>query len=453
MRPFMKTWSMIIFTDGTSVTAEDVKFTFDLYKKFALQSPRLYDVRYLRTVEIINNRTVQLNFLQSPPSFRETIGQLPILSKKNYQTWMNYNFISNLQEIKPVIGNGFFRLRQVQPNSVIHLDVNPNHYPIRAKLDGIDIVFYSTYENLVNAFIKEEVDYIEVQDETVRQKISQIIDVQEFQIINNKNIKLFYISLNTTKAPFNDLRIRKAIHYAINKDMLVKRNLENRGSVALNILDLNSPYFFRSAKPYAYNPMESLNILKEVGFSSRDNGKLFYNDRELKFEFYFNQGSIFEESIARSISIYLGELGINIIPQPLAPVELDQRVNKGDYQAALMQFVYDPLNPERAVREFYLNKLRRNNEFGGFNNKEINQLIKFGEEALNQTDLRPIISQIQHLFNVFSPCIFLFFEDKVIYAINNRFENTRIPIREGSNDITRKMPIYEWYVPKEKQKY
>ena len=43
------------------------------------------------------------------------------------------------------------------------------------------------------------------------------------------------------------------------------------------------------------------------------NGKLFQQENELKFEFYFNAGSDFDETIVRLVSINLAELGINMI--------------------------------------------------------------------------------------------------------------------------------------------
>ena len=45
------------FHDQTTLNAEDVRFTFNLYKKFALQSPELYVARLISTIEIIRRAT------------------------------------------------------------------------------------------------------------------------------------------------------------------------------------------------------------------------------------------------------------------------------------------------------------------------------------------------------------------------------------------------------------
>ena len=73
----------IYFHDRSQMTSEDVKFTFELYKKFASQSSKLFDVRYVSTVEVIDDLNLRIILYRPIENFRETIGQLPVLKKEH----------------------------------------------------------------------------------------------------------------------------------------------------------------------------------------------------------------------------------------------------------------------------------------------------------------------------------------------------------------------------------
>ena len=61
--------------------------------------------------------------------------------------------------------------------------------------------------------------------------------------------------------------------------------------------------------------------------------------------------------------------------------------------------------------------------------------------------------RIQYLLGESSPCIYLFFEDRIFCAIDSRFENFQEIFIENGKHARILFPEYDWYVPKEKQKY
>ena len=234
---------------------------------------------------------------------------------------------------------------------------------------------------------------------------------------------------------------------------MVKRNLENQGSVAFYVLSENSEYYSSAARYYQYDPLRSLNILRSSGYRQRSNGKLFLQNRELKFEFLFNEGSVFEESLTRMISINLAELGINMIPRPQIPADLNRLVKDGEYQAALRYFEYDPDLPAQSLREFYLDELKSETGYRNFNDRVLNSAVSQSERAYSDQQISRIMRQMQVQINQFSPSIFLFFEDRIYYVINERFRNTNNRIFQNLEYVIKINPKNEWFVPKSEQKY
>ncbi len=430
---------------------EDVKFTYDLYKKFSLQSPLLFDMRLVNAVNIIDDKTLSIILKEKYSNFRETIGILPILPKKHYEKWLNFNLLSSLPDISPPIGNGHYVLDR-NIGSQIELSTHMNHYKGRSNLDGITILFYSTYEKMVDAFIRGQIDVMAVQNASSVRKIKRLTPSTKIKSIRRDEVKLYFILLNTRTSPFNDMSIRRAFNYGVYKKQLVDRMLGKDGQVAYNLFDESSDFFFPGTRVYRYDPLQSLDILKSGGYRKQSNGKLFQNNRELKFDFYYSEGSSFEESIARMVSINLAELGINIIPKPKSPADLEALVNQGNYQAALRSFVYNPKLPVHALREFYLNELKTENNFQNFNDRVMNTAVNQIERATNIEQVGTIMQQMQVQINQLSPCIYLFYENLISYAINDRFENVTNRIYQKLVYVEKINPKNEWYIPKQKQK-
>jgi peptide/nickel transport system substrate-binding protein len=434
------------FHDLSILNAEDVRFTFNLYKKFALQSPELFVARLISTIEIISPQSLRIVFRQPVDNFRETLGLLPILPEEHYRVWDRYNMISNLPQIEPV-GTGYFKFTGPLPDGEIHLDANLDHYQGRPYLDGIDITFFETFEALSNAFVEEKIDLMEIEDENVYRKVRQITESVKFSISKRPTLKLYYIQMNTQKPPFDDVNIRRALNFAVNKEILVNRHMQRESYIANNILEENAGEFLLDDRnSYKYDPLRSLSILESVGYNRGANGILLNRNRELRFDFYYQKGSVYEESIARLVAINLREIGVNVVPRPLLPVEIENRLNSGDYQAALTSFNYETDMPEETLRKFYFNELNRVDQYKTFYDRSINQLFQRAEGTLSRAQLIPNLQRIQFLLNQYAPCIFLFFESRVYLAIDDRFENTRFEYTERGQYFYILNPKQEWYV-------
>jgi ABC-type transport system substrate-binding protein len=452
-RWFIKIHSTAFFHDGLKITPEDIKFTYELYKKYALQVPNLYITRIIKNVEIRAPNEVILDLYDSDYDLENSLGILPILPEKHYKKWMEYANVKDLPEIPPV-GAGFFRYDRKINARDIRLVAHTNHFKKQAYLKGLEFRFYNSVDNLVEAFIKGEVDFIRVHDRSVMQRIHQIIQMDAYKIVITQELSsLYYIALNTNYTLFSKQKIRQALSYTINREQLLNKILAKDGQIADNILEESSDLYFNSINSYSYNPLKSLEMLKSIGYRKNENDKLLNGQGELKFELLVEEGSYFNEMIARLISIDMGELGINVIPVPVNSYELEQRIAAGQFQAALNHFIYNPAFPEQVIRAFYTQVLKGGNPFENFQNQQIEQLLKSGEMIFHKNQIQPIMHRVQYLLSQQAPCIYLFFEDRIFCAIDHRFENLRDRFIENGKYATILYPEYEWYVPKEKQKY
>ena len=106
------------------------------------------------------------------------------------------------------------------------------------------------------------------------------------------------LMFNCLKAPFNDVRVRQAFHYAINYESLIDVQLDGHAKPATSYLPENHPNYHRSATVYNHDPDKARELLKEAGLEEI-NCSLMVNSNWIK-------------NLAPQIQNDLKNVGINV---------------------------------------------------------------------------------------------------------------------------------------------
>lgn len=108
---------------------------------------------------------------------------------------------------------------------------------------------------------------------------------------SKEGITVWYFMMNTQKTPLNDVRVRQAINYAINKEAYVQVVMNGQGSVATSILGPDVQYY-KANEPYPYDPEKAKELLAEAGYPDGFTTTLMYTNtssRQKMAEFYKQQ--------------------------------------------------------------------------------------------------------------------------------------------------------------------
>ena len=79
------------------------------------------------------------------------------------------------------------------------------------------------------------------------------------------SITVWYFFMNTQKAPFNDVKVREAMAYAINKEAYIQVVMNGYGSVATSMVG-EAVQHYKGNDPYSYDPEKAKELLKEAGY-------------------------------------------------------------------------------------------------------------------------------------------------------------------------------------------
>ena len=163
------------------------------------------------------------------------------------------------------VGTGPFKLARWEPNKEILLEANDRYYEGRPFLDGVVFKIGGTFEETFAEFLNGKLD------ETIipSAKTDEVrIDprYRQYQLFRKPTLSLLYIGFNTRLKPFDDVRVRRAFKYAVNKERIV-REITKMGSIpADGVLPLGMPGHDPDLKRYYYDPDKARQLLAEAGY-------------------------------------------------------------------------------------------------------------------------------------------------------------------------------------------
>ena len=198
--------------DGTNMTAADVKATFDriIFPPTGILSPKQAFFAAVTGIEVRGPKTVEFK-LSKPQGLLLKYMSMPALSIMQKKALDENNL--DLKSIWPVPGTGPFIMTERQFGEFHKYEKNPNYWnPDLPYLDGIVLSHAGWGPPTGAQFLAGQCD------------ICFGLDPQTAELAKDKNNLTVFaypstspqmMSLNNARAPFNDVRVRKAVHLAV----------------------------------------------------------------------------------------------------------------------------------------------------------------------------------------------------------------------------------------------
>jgi peptide/nickel transport system substrate-binding protein/oligopeptide transport system substrate-binding protein len=163
------------------------------------------------------------------------------------------------------VGTGPFKLVRWEQDKEIVLEANDRYYEGRPFLDKVMFKVGGTFEEMFAEFLEgrlEETLIPSARTDEVR------IDprYRQYQKVRKPTLGLLYIGFNTQLKPFDDVRVRQAFSYAVNREKIV-REITRMGSIPASVvLPPGMPGHDPDLKMYYYDPDKAKRLLAEAGY-------------------------------------------------------------------------------------------------------------------------------------------------------------------------------------------
>ncbi len=240
------------------LTSEDVVFSL---KRAADPKTSAYssDFAGVDSFEAPDAYTVRIKFKARPPN---VLGLLTAYQSGNI---VCKNAVEKLGDDfrTQAVGTGPFAYAQYTPNQSVVLTPNKHYFRGAPKIDKIVYKYIPSDATRDLAYQSGEIDLIYGrQDQTWAERMQKephtVVDVFGPGELSDVN-------LNITKPPLDDLRVRQAIAYAINRKELVKFKGELTAREAVSIIPHDDLGTDENAPLYPYDPGKAKQLLKEAG--------------------------------------------------------------------------------------------------------------------------------------------------------------------------------------------
>jgi ABC-type transport system substrate-binding protein len=263
------------FHNGREVVADDVAYTItrviDSETKspgqsfyFTIQGAEAYangEADSVEGIEVVDDQTIRFTLTQPDASFLNVVA-------------LNFAFIVPKEEVERLgedfghnpVGTGPFVFKEWQPGQRLVFERNDEYFaPERPYLDGVEVQIGVTPDVALLRLEKGEADLLG--DGIPTGEFVRVTQdpAWESRIVHDVRVNTTYIAMNTQMTPFDDIRVRRAMNMAINKERIIQL-LNGVGRVAVGILPPLMPGYDPNVKGYEYDPEAAKNLLAEAGY-------------------------------------------------------------------------------------------------------------------------------------------------------------------------------------------
>jgi oligopeptide transport system substrate-binding protein len=345
-------------------------------------------------VRAVNDQTLEVRITYDCPFFLEIMAfpaTYPVRQSAIDQAGDQWTFSPSTY-----ISNGPYRLKEWVHNSYLLFEKNPNYYQTLSGPDNLRFALMDDDNSMLAGFRSGDLDFIEQfpVDEIPGLLASGNLALADY-------LGIYYVSINTQKAPFNDPRVRKAFSLVIDRNYIVSeitRTAEKPagGFVPSGLFDAEGPgsdfrqtggnYYSLAPADYQQNVAEAKRLLAEAGYPD---GRGFP-----VAEYVYNTNDR-HRAIAEALQdMWHTNLGVNVtLSNQDWAVFLDTR-KKGDYSIARDGWIGDYNDP--------INFLDMHVSGGGNNNSQYanpayDALIRQAQSTPVQTDRMRYLHQAEDL--------------------------------------------------------
>ncbi len=248
----------VTFHDGTPFNAQAVKDYYDwVMDEDSIAARARGQLGAMTSVEVVDDNTVRIN-LDAPNGafiFLLATSNARIASPASVQ-----EFGADLT--RHPVGTGPFRFVSWEEGQRVVVERNPDYWGDPAHVARLEFVVVNNAATRVAMLQSGEVHYIEG---LPPQLVPTIEADANLEVLSGPTNFLRILQLNTTKEPFTDERVRQALNYAVDKQVLA--NVAYNGFATVMTAPIPASAFGHVEQPaYAYDPERARELLTEAGY-------------------------------------------------------------------------------------------------------------------------------------------------------------------------------------------
>lgn len=293
------------FSDGTEWNADAAKVNFDRLadQEQGLKRNSLFKV--VKTTEKLGDYEIKITLSEPFGAFINTLAHPAALmiSPKALETY-------GKEVSQNPVGTGQYTFKEWKPGESLTIEANKDYW--NGAPEFTSITFKPVTENgtRISMLKAGDADFI---FPVPTEQIEALKSEDSIEVTTLPSIIVRYMTLNTEKPPFDNVKVRQALNYAIDKDAYSKVVYDGF-TAPMDSLIAGNVQFHSGQEPYEYNVEKAKELLKEAGYENGFETSIWSNNSTTNIK------------ATQFIQQQLGEIGVKVKVENMEIGTLDEKI-------------------------------------------------------------------------------------------------------------------------------
>ena len=406
------------FHDGRPFTSADAKYTLDLvFSSNFAKSASFFEgtgsnrQSYVKSVEAPNPQTLVVSTVKPWTGLLTNLVPVAIIPKDSYET----------QKTHP-LGTGIYKfISYDNSQQVVDLEANPDYFEGPATIKAVRVRVISDTNALQAELKSGRVDIAPLPTSLSPDAIKQMSQDPNLQVLQFNGSNLNLLTFNVAQAPLDNVKVRQAMGYAVDREGLIRDLLLGQAKIAHSILPEES-WAYHSNLRYSFDPAKAKQLLDEAGLKDPDG-----DGPQMRFEkpvvFKASGSSVSARQYAGVIQNYLKNVGIPVTIETAELNTLFEQLKQGQFQIFYGQWVGGNQDPVFFRDLFATSEIptqeRPSRNRSRYSNPELDRLVNEAINTFDRDKARQLYAQIQDIVGRDVPVLPLWYQANIVIAKKN----------------------------------
>jgi peptide/nickel transport system substrate-binding protein len=405
------------FHNGKLLTSADVKSTFDaLFQANGYKAGSFFDTvdgqkqPHITSIETPDAKTVVFK-VSRPALVNQMLSNLvaiPIIPEGTLET----------QKTTPV-GTGPFRFVKFdQANNIVELAANAEYFEGSPKIQLLNVKTVSDANAMQAELQSGRIDIVPNPTNISADTFNTLAKIPTLQVVPSDGSNVRYIAFNVSQAPLNNVKLRQAIAYSIDREKIIKELLSGQAKIAHSILPSGSWAYSENIK-YSFDQAKAKELVQASG----------YKGEVIKFKISSGNQAVsqYSQVILESLKV----VGINAEIETLELNTLLDQLKQGQFQMTTSQWAGGNQDPI-FLRDLFATNESPDKKPGGrnrsrYSNAEFDKIVQQAVEATvsDKAKAKELYAKSQDIVATELPYITLWYPANMVIA-TKRMGNIKI---------------------------
>jgi len=405
----------VTFHDGRPFTSADAKYTLEtvLSSNFA-KSASFFEgagagrKAYVSSVDAPDAHTLIIHLNNQWTGLLPNLVPIAIIPKDSYES----------QKTHPV-GTGPFKFKSYdQAQQVVDLEANANYWDGPPQITNLRVRVISDSNALQAEMRSGRVDIAPLPTSLSPDAIKSLSQDANLTVHQFPGSNLNLLTLNTKEPPLDNVKVRQAIAYAIDRESIIRDLLQGQGKIAHSILPEES-WAYTQGQTYHFDPAMAKKLLDEAGLRDPDGeGPQMRLTKPILFRISGSSSSA--RQYAGVIQNYLKDVGLAVSIETSELNVLFESLKRGQFQMTYGQWVGGNQDPI-FYRDLFASseiptEARPARNRSRYSNPELDKILEVAANTYDHAKAAPLYAQAQEIVSRDVPVFPLWYQANMVIA-------------------------------------